>query len=456
MSACLSIMARTNVASLLARPVRLSLARRGTKVVFVGEHHAQSGVIAAQASTLRAYAGELIEASASDGNERGLHVVFEHFSVTQTALLESFVKRRITFEELWDSYQATGQEGFHLPTYRPVFDALQEAAARDSRFSVHGFGGFIPRQRAREFVGHPPQTVDAAAAGASSASPLHRVIADGMLLPAALTVTVSDLPRLPGLAPGEAESAAAASDAVAPATCDGYGKLSACIAASAAHRSFFFSLLSGAELPRTAAAAEEVYSSAIGAAAAASSLAGGSAAVAAAARSPLHPENPSRILPAQAIKDMVAACAVYKALAALPPAGGTVIVLCGKGHCDYGFGIPERLLALLAAAPMTGKSTADAASSSPSSYVADGAGGGAGAASDSSSESADAKSDADAGGELLIMTCCEENEAEAATQPAYFPDGKMRCVAHAIMPFTPDPEDDDDDDDSGGATEGKT
>lgn len=455
MSALASTLARTSIGSLLSRSARLPLVTRGTRVLFVGEHHAQSGVIAAQASALRACSDELLEASRLDGSERGLHVVFEHFSVAQTPLLQSFGQRAITFEELWDSYQATGQEGFHLPTYRPVLDAFQEAAARDPRLSVRGSGGFIPRQRARDFVGHPPQTADDVGAGTSLDSLLHRAAADGMLLPAALTVAVADLPRMPGLIVQEAASAGAATGTLAPVVDDSYGKLSACIAASAAHRSFFFSLLRGEALPRSAASAAEAYSSSAPASAAAASPADASAdaatpvaAAATAARGPLHPDNPSRILPAQAIKDMVAACAVYTALAQLPPAGGTVIVLCGKGHCDYGFGIPERLLALLAAAPIagtaTGSSTAAAAEGAPACVGGEGRGASAEAI----------RHGEDAGGELLIMTCCEGSEAEAALQPAYLPDGSVRRIAHAVIPFTPDPEEEEEED-GVSTTEGK-
>jgi hypothetical protein len=63
------------------------------------------------------------------------------------------------------------------------------------------------------------------------------------------------------------------------------------------------------------------------------------------------PPGPRRIFPAQAVKDAVMAGAVARALRALPGGRGRVVALCGTGHVDFGFGVPERVPAALAPAP---------------------------------------------------------------------------------------------------------
>lgn len=428
---------------------------RNMQLIFIGEHHSQTGVVEAQASVVRSAAEELL--AQPKAGVQGLHIVFEHFSVAQTSLVQSFVEGKLPFSEFWDRYQSSGQEGFPLPTYRRALEAVQEAA-RDARLAVRGFGGFIPRPRARDFVGLAPQLIDDINTDTSKSTPLQRAVADGTLLPASLCIALNHLPVVPGLV----ESCTSVEVACAATTSTG---LSACTAASSAHRSFFFSLLSGEDLPRTAEAAREAFSdTATDASAGRDGSASPLQSTPSGGRGPLHPDNPSRILPAQVIKDMVAACVVHRALAELPPAGGTVIVMCGKGHSDYGFGIPERVLALLAACPVTAAATpalgasdaVDAAATTGSStHTPDAAacsnatcaptgnaegGAGTGCLGDGTPE--DDHHD-DSGGHLLIMSCCDEREAEHAGKPAFFPDGTSRRIAHAIILYTPDPDDDD-------------
>ncbi len=54
---------------------------------------------------------------------------------------------------------------------------------------------------------------------------------------------------------------------------------------------------------------------------------------------PKPSENFRKIFPAQIFKDSVMACVVSKQISD----DAKVVVICGRGHCDFGFGVPERV-----------------------------------------------------------------------------------------------------------------
>jgi hypothetical protein len=134
--------------------------------------------------------------------------------------------------------------------------------------------------------------------------------------------------------------------------------------------------------------------------------------------------------------------------------GNKVVVLCGKGHSDFGFGIPERLLALAHQAACPGAhssvgsahaggatgavcSYADATAALPTAAPA-AAGPTAAAASRCNDCGASALPS------ILVLSCRDEGEPPLEWGPAFFSDGTSRLPAHFVLPYTPDPVPEDD------------
>lgn len=373
---------------------RIAAAIASSRLIFVGETHHQSDVIAFERAVV-------LEAAKSASS---LRVVFEHFAIDQQSSLDSFFDGTTSWEKLLGDY-SEGAEGFDLPSYRPVFDALVERRGEGKEdVDVRALAGFIPRGTAREY---------AASSGNAEALAflLKRDEGKGFVLPEAPHLDPSAFcGPLPGLGASWGDAAAAAPPLINWPTTD-----RSALDASSAHKAFFLSLLSGMDLPTSEAEAREVFGGGetnnSGSGSGPSSL------------SPIDPRRPSRILPAQIIKDLSAASVTAKAAASAASSASVgsssskVVVLCGKGHCEFGFGIPERAVALSA---LLSPSAADLLASS-----------------------------------TLLLSCRDSREDEACWGYSYFPDATKRLPAHFIFPFTADPEEEDEDEGGeGGAASG--
>jgi hypothetical protein len=464
-------------------------------VIVVGESHHQSGVVALQAAVIRASLSEVL---ACPGHK--LHIVTEHFAVNQQPLLDAFMTGLMSFESLTAAY-TSGDEGFDLTTYRPVLEAARAAPAGTVRL----LGGFIPRAVARKFVTQPGERADL----------LSQAIREGFVAAACSTLQPQHLPVIPGLTPGQARPAW-----LTPPLVNGSG-LVPCLEASDAHRSFFFSLLSGAALPHSAEEAAALFNE--------PEAAGSGGGV---SKSALHPRNPSRIIAAQVVKDLSAASVAFAALQcsdheaseahatrgcgeddtlqasadvrvanpavvgglgggaergsggggggggsvdtptlpanaedaeALRPGGGTdsvantvlsaaedascghyrgnkVVVLCGKGHSDYGFGIPERLLALAQQAAYPGAHTSVGPARAGGATIAVCSPADVTAALSAAAPPRGRECEASALPSILVLSCRDEGEASLEWGPVFFSDGTSRLPAHYVLTYAPDPE----------------
>lgn len=120
------------------------------RLVFFGEQHHQPGVLRAQLQTLYALhqqcrlASEAISApSAGAPPAYRLHLVLEHFSVLDQDMLNSFTNGELGPDELADAYQRQSEEGFHIGHYIPLLMLAKE-------LNVPIWGGFPPRRWAKQ------------------------------------------------------------------------------------------------------------------------------------------------------------------------------------------------------------------------------------------------------------------------------------------------------------------
>jgi hypothetical protein len=267
----------------------LASAIAAAHIVYAGEFHEQSGVLAWQRALLDA-------ASASLSGSSPLHLVLEHATTSQQGLLDSFFTRKIDLAALQEGYAAAG-EGFDIVRhYGPLL-----LHARDSCGVVRAHAGFPARADARKISG--------ATSVAEARSKVDEAVWNELLSREAGDLMLSDLDALMGSAPGSATSLPG-------------------------HFSYFAWLLTG--MPDEGPELDPL-------------------------------SNYRRIFPAQIFKDACMASAVVQAAAEAgllgaagrPAAGsgsgsgaggaGKVVVICGTGHADFGFGVPERVQALLAA-----------------------------------------------------------------------------------------------------------
>ena len=216
---------------------------------------------------------------------RGLHLVLEHWTFDEQAQLDAMLADPGAGG---DRVTATGFVGIHAVAR---FCARVAAGAG---VPLRGYAAFPAREVARAFL--KPETASAAWGG---------LLADGC-------IDGGDAERAAGL-----------------------------LAGSDAHYAFFEALITGQ--PEADGAA---WGGGAGGGGSGGRDSGGG--------------GFRRIFPAQTIKDVCMAAAVARAYRELPPARvgpvdngapacrpGVVVVLAGTGHLDFGFGVPERVGALL-------------------------------------------------------------------------------------------------------------
>jgi Haem-binding uptake, Tiki superfamily, ChaN len=363
---------------------KVARAVASSRIIFIGETHHQSDVVAFQKAVVEE-AAKALRSPAAASARSALHVVFEHFAVDQQPSLNSYFEGRSSWEGLLSDY-SKGAEGFDLHVYKPVLDYLLHEK-KENAIDIHVHGGFIPRGRARDY----------ASPASHKSTLLEKDMESGFLTPEALHLKPSLLSAsllglgeavAPVLLKADAEEGEVAGSPLA-------------LHASHAHKSFFLSLLSGVDLPLNQEEATAAFEGA-------------------SPSSPIDPRQPSRILPAQVIKDLSAASIVAKALssATSPSSSSKVVVLCGKGHCDYGFGIPERALAIYHRMMML-------------------------------REEKESKRGEEDSPSTLVLSCRDSREDVRTWHYSYFSDGTRRLPAHFVFPFAADPEEEEEEEQEG-------
>lgn len=312
-------------------------------------------------------------------NGGALHVVLEQVLLPQQQVLDTFMSGSADVAALAEQMEAAGGEGFDMLHYGTLLKFLRNECSAPS---VRVFAGFPPRSEARKFMAAPEDAqreVDAA-------------VQRGWLLPEAATLDMSTT---------ECNSAAAPA---APASSSTPG---CAVNGSIGHYSFFSWLLEGCP-------GDGPTSS--------------------------PPSRWRRIFAAQTIKDLVMASAVVRAWEALPDTStGKVIVICGTGHCDYGYGVPERVEALL--------KRKGVANPLPQQLITtDRPWRGTSSSSSADDESADDDDDA-----LRLMLKPQlfptaTVESSSATEDMSSTTTESRYPADYVYLFTPDPEPDAEDD----------
>ncbi|CDU22472.1 uncharacterized protein SPSC_01102 [Sporisorium scitamineum] len=124
-------------------------ASRPPRLVFFGEQHHQPLVMRAQLQTLHALYQQCQLASNPPAQQPDLtpiyrlHLILEHFSVFDQHMLNSFSHGHLGPDQLADAYQAHSQEAFHIGHYMPLLMLAKE-------LQVPIWGGFPPRSWARQ------------------------------------------------------------------------------------------------------------------------------------------------------------------------------------------------------------------------------------------------------------------------------------------------------------------
>ena len=357
------------------------------RLVFFGEQHHQPEVMRAQLQTLHALHQQCQFSSSpritTDGNSASeqaettcaqkpasartpvyrLHLVLEHFSVLDQDMLNSFSQGKLGPDELAETYQAQSEESFHIGQYMPLLMLAKE-------LNVPIWGGFPPRQWARQVFRD----------GVDDVKPdEERRVGAATQTKASLTQGEEDRPAPPRTAPR--------SFIQSPL----FTSWNSVTNISTAHRSYLSGLMRPDLPPRfpqlPASEAEDSKQQ--------SSITEESNCEAT-RHSPIYPTwllKPNNIEtkgfgPAQALKDSYLAhitawilrgalqevtavnklpddsssnaveASTHSSQQPLPPAAGessdagqpivhVVLVVCGLGHCEYGFGAPERVVQLL-------------------------------------------------------------------------------------------------------------
>ncbi|SPO30082.1 uncharacterized protein UTRI_05921 [Ustilago trichophora] len=123
------------------------------RLIFFGEQHHQPQVMRAQLQTLHALHQQCQLASTSHSHSQArpsstqspiyrLHLILEHFSVLDQNMLNSFSNGNLGPDELAETYQSQSEESFHIGHYMPLLMLAKE-------LQVPIWGGFPPRSWAR-------------------------------------------------------------------------------------------------------------------------------------------------------------------------------------------------------------------------------------------------------------------------------------------------------------------
>lgn len=328
------------------------------RLVFFGEQHHQPQVMRAQLQTLYALHQQCQLASdpiqpqpAKASPVYRLHLILEHFSVLDQDMLNSFSKGMLGPDELAETYQTQSEESFNIGHYMPLLMLAKE-------LNVPIWGGFPPRQWARQVFRDGVEAV--------KPDEERRVtLPSGKLEDTTATNLASDV-------------SVTASEPLIQSPL--FTSWNAVTKISAAHRSYLSSLMRPDLPPRFPhlpdAAADATQSSSRNFEQSHSD---------AARHSPIYPTwllKPHNIEtkgfgPAQALKDSYLAhvtawilrgarqnaadtdgsataspasssqSSAVEASDASRPVVNVALVVCGLGHCEYGFGAPERVVQLL-------------------------------------------------------------------------------------------------------------
>ncbi|KAI8807533.1 hypothetical protein BJ742DRAFT_309696 [Cladochytrium replicatum] len=218
--------------------------------------------------------------------DQKLSLVMEMFAVDQQNLLDSFARKEIDEAELTKRYNETGTERFELGHYGFLL-------ARAREMGVELRAGFVPRSLARKKMSE----------GEGETETVKYCREQGWLpSDRYLRGTNEHFAHFKSLITGSTPSALQPSRS---------------LASLAPNRS------------STAATATSIFAST-------SSITGAS-------QADPHGEDESglrKIFPAQIIKDASMAHQICKAVRS----GSRVLAICGNGHAEYGFGVPERVL----------------------------------------------------------------------------------------------------------------
>ncbi|CAO1617478.1 unnamed protein product [Parajaminaea phylloscopi] len=338
------------------------------RLVFFGEQHHQPHVIRAQIQLLATFV-EKVRAREADHNATGgrpvkhhIHLVMEHFALSDQPLLDRFRMGTLSVTELCRAYRHRSNEGFRMEMYAPLL-----MFARDE--GVHLWGGFPQRSWARTVMREgiaQAAKLEEARAERRQEDPPRRVAArtgeaaDGKLSSVGPMESAPELPKLP---PGER---------LQIPTFTAWDNVSTL---TASHRAFLASLMKPDQPPRfTELGNREQFATCLPPYAAGSA----SDANAEPIRYPTEqiarpPPQLRGFAPAQALKDAYLAHAAGSLLheghrlastpsqrlvrcgdgssdgedGALVEHRNYVLVVAGLGHVQGGFGGPERVAAWL-------------------------------------------------------------------------------------------------------------
>ncbi|SPO31269.1 uncharacterized protein UTRI_05921_B [Ustilago trichophora] len=336
------------------------------RLIFFGEQHHQPQVMRAQLQTLHALHQQCQLASTSHPQSQAdpsakqspiyrLHLILEHFSVLDQAMLNSFSNGNLGPEELAEAYQSQSEEAFHIGHYMPLLMLAKE-------LHVPIWGGFPPRSWARQ---------------------VFREGVESIKMDEEKRVSHDSPPLTPAPHPKESTSHQK-QPATTPFRSPLFTSWNAVTKISAAHRSYLSGLMRPDLPPRFPQLPDTLASQ--------SSASTPEHQDEGATRlSPIYPTwllKPHNIEskgfgPAQALKDSYLAHVTAwilrgarpdtssiqdTSLASLTPSASTqhvaasptgearetdrpivnvALVVCGLGHCEYGFGAPERVVQLL-------------------------------------------------------------------------------------------------------------
>lgn len=335
------------------------------RLIFFGEQHHQPQVMRAQLQTLHALDQQCQLVSTSHSHSQAdpswkqspiyrLHLILEHFSVLDQNMLNSFSNGNLGPDELAETYQSQSEEAFHIGHYMPLLMLAKE-------LQVPIWGGFPPRSWARQVFREGVESV--------KNDQEKRVSRDSPSVPASQPKELTSQQREPVTTPFRSPL---------------FTSWNAVTKISAAHRSYLSGLMRPDLPPRFPQLPDTL----------ASQLSGSTSEDpddGAIRHLPIYPTwllKPHNIEtkgfgPAQALKDSYLAhvtawilrgarpdtsniqdtspglstpAASSQHLATSPaveagendrPIVNVALVVCGLGHCEYGFGAPERVVQLL-------------------------------------------------------------------------------------------------------------
>ncbi|GAC95399.1 hypothetical protein PHSY_002974 [Pseudozyma hubeiensis SY62] len=337
------------------------------RLVFFGEQHHQPEVMRAQLQILHALHQQYQLASQPFGKHASappiykLHLILEHFSVLDQHMLNSFSNDRLGPDELAEKYHTHSQEAFHIGHYMPLL-----MLAKELRVPI--WGGFPPRSWARQVFRD----------GVESVKTDERRRADP-IEESHYELSTADNPSQPA---SELQPSSSSPSAVPRSPL--FTSWGAVTKIGAAHRSYLSALMRPdmpprfPKLPTAASSGDEVQG-----------VQNEEASTTDASIYPTWLLKPHNIEtkgfgPAQALKDSYLAHvtswilrgahtddpipahstkqstrtqpAMTRSLSADPAADAddsgrpiinVALVVCGLGHCEYGFGAPERVVELL-------------------------------------------------------------------------------------------------------------